>query len=131
MVGRYTHAHQFKRARRQLKFLQTRLGRIIRDVRRKIDGDPVLEARFGPLLGLAQQVRSQDQHQRGPKVYALHDCFSRTAGRQHLSFLTELSGVLGKALFKRLALFEAVTLDDHDLLRSLGEGGSASRSHHR
>jgi len=24
----------------------------------------------GPLLGLAQQVRSQDQHQRGPKVYA-------------------------------------------------------------
>src|SRR6476646_7311434 len=32
MVGRYTHAHQFKRARRQLKFLQTRLGRIIRDI---------------------------------------------------------------------------------------------------
>ena len=28
MVGRYTHAHQFKRARRQLKFLHTRLGRI-------------------------------------------------------------------------------------------------------
>jgi IS5 family transposase len=37
MVGRYTDAHQFKRARRQLKFLQIRLGRIIRDVRRKID----------------------------------------------------------------------------------------------
>jgi hypothetical protein len=36
MVGRYTHAHQFKRARRQLKFLHTRLGRIIRDIRRKI-----------------------------------------------------------------------------------------------
>jgi len=33
MVGRYTHAHQFKRARRELKFLRTRLGRIIRDVR--------------------------------------------------------------------------------------------------
>ena len=41
MVGRYTHAHQFKRARRQLKFLRTRLGRIIRDTRRKIDGDAV------------------------------------------------------------------------------------------
>ena len=39
MVGRYTHAHQFKRARRELKFLRTRLGRIIRDVRRKIEGD--------------------------------------------------------------------------------------------
>ncbi len=69
MVGRYTHAHQFKRARCQLKFLRTRLGRIIRDIRRKIDGDAVLEARFGPLLDLAQRVRTQDQHQRGPKVY--------------------------------------------------------------
>ena len=59
MVGRYTHAHQFKRARRQLKFLRTRLGRIIRDICRKIDGNAVLEAHFGPLLGLAQQVRSQ------------------------------------------------------------------------
>jgi hypothetical protein len=28
-VGRYTHAHQFKRARRKLKLLRTRLGRII------------------------------------------------------------------------------------------------------
>src|SRR5262252_4330070 len=39
MVGRYTHAHQFKRARRELKFLRTRLGRIIRDIRRKIEGN--------------------------------------------------------------------------------------------
>ena len=50
MVGRYTHAHQFKRARRQLKFLRTRLGRIIRDVRRKIEGDAARQDRFGPLL---------------------------------------------------------------------------------
>ena len=46
MVGRYTHAHQFKRARRELKFLRTRLGRIIRDIRRKIEGDPALEDRL-------------------------------------------------------------------------------------
>ena len=46
MVGRYTHAHQFKRARRQLKFLRTRLGRIIRDVRRKIEADAARQDRF-------------------------------------------------------------------------------------
>jgi IS5 family transposase len=34
MVGRYTHAHQFKRARRALKFLRIRLSRVIRDIRR-------------------------------------------------------------------------------------------------
>src|SRR6202171_1796748 len=35
-IVRYTHAHQFKRARRELKFLRTRLGRIIRGSRRDI-----------------------------------------------------------------------------------------------
>ena len=38
MIGRYTHAHQFKRVRRALKFLRIRLGRVIRDIRRKIAG---------------------------------------------------------------------------------------------
>jgi IS5 family transposase len=72
MVGRYAHAHQFKRMRRALKFLRTRLGRVIRDIRRKIAGDPALQARFGALLDLATRVRHQDQRQRGPKVYSLH-----------------------------------------------------------
>ena len=72
MVGRYSHAHQFKRARRMLKFLRTRLGRLIRDIGRKIEGDGELEALFIPLLGLASRARHQDRHQRGPKVYALH-----------------------------------------------------------
>jgi IS5 family transposase len=72
MVGRYTQAHQFKRARRELKFLRTRLGRVIRDIRRKIDGNAALEDRFGPLLDLASRVRQQEQRQRGPKVYSLH-----------------------------------------------------------
>src|SRR5258708_21458732 len=72
MVGRYTHAHQFKRARRQLKFLHTRLGRIIRDIRRRIEGNTALEDRFGPLLDLASRIRHQEQRQRGPKVYSLH-----------------------------------------------------------
>jgi transposase, IS5 family len=72
MVGRYTHAHQFKRARRELKFLRTRLGRITCDIRRQIEGDPALEDRFGPLLDLALRVRLQERRQRGPKVYSLH-----------------------------------------------------------
>ena len=72
MVGCYTHAHQFKRARRELKFLRARLGRVIRDIRRKSAGDPTLEDRFGPLLDLALRVRHQEQRQRGPKVYSLH-----------------------------------------------------------
>jgi transposase, IS5 family len=72
MVGRYSHAHQFKRARRELKFLRIRLGRVIRDIRRKIAGNDALTERFADLLALAHRVRFQDHRQRGPKVYSLH-----------------------------------------------------------
>ena len=95
MVGRYTHAHQFKRARRELKFLRTRLGRIIRDIRRKIEGDPALEDRFGPLLDLAHRVRHQEQRQRGPKVYSLHapevECIGKGKARAPYEFGCKVS----------------------------------------
>jgi IS5 family transposase len=38
MAGRYAHARKFKRHRRQLSLLGTRLGRLIRDIRRKVAG---------------------------------------------------------------------------------------------
>jgi IS5 family transposase len=95
MVGRYTHAHQFKRARRQLKFLRTRLGRIIRDIRRKIEGNAALEDRFGPLLDLASRVRHQEQRQRGPKVYSLHapevECIGKGKARAPYEFGCKVS----------------------------------------
>ncbi len=35
-VGRYIHAKQMRRAKRELKFIRVRLGRLIRDVERKV-----------------------------------------------------------------------------------------------
>ena len=43
---RYAHAHQFKRANRSLRRLKTYLGRVIRDIGGRIDGDPELEEIF-------------------------------------------------------------------------------------
>jgi IS5 family transposase len=95
MVGRYTHAHQFKRARRELKFLRTRLGRIIRDIRRRIAGNPALEDCFGPLLDLALRVRHQEQRQRGPKVYSLHapevECIGKGKAHRPYEFGVKVS----------------------------------------
>lgn len=95
MVGRYTHAHQFKRARRQLKFLRTRLGRVIRDIRRKIAGDDGLKARFADLLALAVRVQFQDHRRRGPKVYALHapevECIGKGKARAPYEFGCKVS----------------------------------------
>ena len=92
MIGRYTHAHQFKRMRRELKFLRTRLGRVIR---RKIDGRPDLQARFNPLLDLAVKVSVQDHRQRGPKVYSLHapevECIGKGKARMPYEFGCKVS----------------------------------------
>ena len=95
MVGRYTHAHQFKRARRELKFLRIRLGRVIRDIRRKIAANDALKERFADLLALAVRVRFQDHRQRGPKVYALHasevECIGKGKARAPYEFGCKVS----------------------------------------
>src|SRR6266478_2965845 len=95
MVGRYSHAHQFKRAQRALKFLRTRLGRVIRDINRKIDGDEALRACFAPLINLAIKVRHQDHRKRGPKVYSLHapevECIGKGKARAPYEFGCKVS----------------------------------------
>jgi IS5 family transposase len=72
MAGRYAHAKQFKRHHRELRILRTRLGRLVRDIRRKIAGQEKLEAAFQWPLSRANQIRSQQQRQRGWKLYSFH-----------------------------------------------------------
>jgi len=93
---RYAHAKQFKRANRALKKLRTYLGRVIRDVARKIEGDAWLEEMvFGPVLSLARRVRDQHSHQRGPKVYSLHapevECIGKGKAHRPYEFGVKVS----------------------------------------
>ena len=89
MHQRYAHAKQFKRANRALKTLRTYLGRVIRDIGRKIEHDGWLkEMVFKSILLRARRVRDQQQRQRGPKVYSLHapevECIGK--GKAHLPY---------------------------------------------
>ena len=59
MAGRYAHAKQFKRMNRRIKFLRTRLGRLIRDIARKTEGDEGLQAAFAVALMKARQIRPE------------------------------------------------------------------------
>jgi len=69
---RYAHAHQFKRAHRSLRKLKTYLGRVIRDIERRIVGKEDLREAFLRPLYLARRVLEQERRQRGRKVYSLH-----------------------------------------------------------
>ena len=92
---RYAHAKQFKRANRMLKKLRTYLGRVIRDIGRKIEGNGALEAKFACLLPLARRVREQQQRQRGPKVYSLHapeaECIGKGKAHRPYEFGVKVS----------------------------------------
>jgi IS5 family transposase len=95
MVGRYTHAHHFKRANRELRFLRKRLGRLIRDIGRKVAGDDRLTERFAPLRSLAVRIQFQNQRQRGRKLYALHapevECIGKGKARAPYEFGCKVS----------------------------------------
>jgi IS5 family transposase len=70
-VGRYAHARQMRRMRRELKRLKTYLGRVYRDVARKVAGDDSLLAHFAGLLGLTERLLMQERTSKN-KLYSLH-----------------------------------------------------------
>jgi len=92
---RYAHAHQFKRANRSLRKLKTYLGRVIRDIGRRIAGDDDLEEIFARELSLARRVLAQDRHQRGRKVYSLHapevECIGKGKAHRPYEFGVKVS----------------------------------------
>ncbi len=95
MAGGYAHAKQFKRHHRELRFLRTRLGRLIRDIRCKIHGDEALTEVFATPLSRADQVRHQRQCYRGWKFYSLHapevECIGKGKAHRPYEFGVKVS----------------------------------------
>jgi transposase, IS5 family len=97
-TGRYLHAQQKRRARRQLKFMRVRLRRLIRDVRRKMQriaalSEPMAK-RLETVLDRAWHIAQQ---QRGDKgyLYSWHatevECISKGKARAPYEFGCKVS----------------------------------------
>jgi IS5 family transposase len=128
---RYAHARQFDRAGKALRKLKTYLGRVIRDIARKIDGEPLLETAFASLLSLARRVRDQQRGQRGHKVYSLHapevECIGK--GKPHkpyefgvkVSVATTLKRCKGGQFVTHVQALPGNPYDGHTLARVIPE----------
>ena len=124
---RYAHAKQFKRANRALRTLRTQLGRVIRDIGRKIADDAALREVFALPLSLARRVREQRQRQRGRKVYSLHapevECIGK--GKPHrpyefgvkVSVATPLRRCKGGQFVAHVAALPGNPYDGHTLAK--------------
>jgi transposase, IS5 family len=94
-IGRYAHAKQFKRMRKALRTLRSRVGRVMRDVERQVER--VSESGRVVLLELiAQTKRILSQKPRDKnKLYALHapevECLAKGKARTPYEFGVKVS----------------------------------------
>ncbi len=86
MAGRYAHAKQFKRMRRQLRKLRTYVGRLIRDIRRKATD---IDEELAILLDRTDRIRGQKPKDK-KKLYSLHEpevqCISKGKAHKRYEF---------------------------------------------
>jgi IS5 family transposase len=86
---RYGHARQFQRMRSRVKKLHTYLGRVVRDIERKIAAQPGRQMVFADELALAKRLLAQ-QKQAKNKLYSLHapevECISKGKAHKRYEF---------------------------------------------
>jgi transposase, IS5 family len=138
---RYAHAHQFKRANRSLRKLKTYLGRVIRDIERRIVGNEDLREAFVRPLFLARRVLEQERRQCGRKVYSLHapevECIGK--GKAHrpyefgvkVSVATPVKHSAGGQFVTHAAALPGNPYDGHTLATVIPQMASAHRQRAR
>jgi IS5 family transposase len=91
MVSRYAHAKQFRRMQRKLKKMRTWLGRMIRDIHRKV---PSPDESLQYLLELCQRLHQQERTDKN-KLYSLHEpavvCISKGKAHKRYEFGQKVS----------------------------------------
>jgi transposase, IS5 family len=142
MQQRYAHAKQFKRANKALRTIRTWLGRVRRDIMRRIKGDAGKEASFAQLLSLSHAVQHQRQRERGKKIYSLHapevECIGK--GKSHkpyefgvkVSLATTLKHSAGGQFIAHVKALPGNPYDGHTLEKIIPDierqiGGTISR----
>lgn len=88
-AARLLHGRGHRQGQRHLRRLRTFLGRLIRDVVRKIAGKPALEAVFAETVARASRIHAQKAGDRD-KLYAFHapevECIGKGKARARYEF---------------------------------------------
>ena len=122
MHGRYAHARQYKRAKKQLRKLRTYLGRVTRDIERKLLTGQIKE--FEKLLGLSHRLLLQKRHDKN-KLYSIHApevvCISKGKSHKRYEFGCKVGVVatMKKPFVVGIQAFEGNPFDGHTLSSSI------------
>lgn len=130
-VARYGHARQFKRMRKSIKKLKVYLGRVTRDIERKINAQADLQNTFSDLLSKANRLLTQTKTSKN-KLYSLHapevECIAKGKAHKPYEFGCKVSLI---ATFKEGLALSAQALhgnpyDGHTLEGALDHASSLS-----
>ena len=92
---RYAHAKQFKRMKKSIQKLRTFLGRVVRDIERKMTEEQ--EIIFNNLLDIAKNLLTQTKHSQ-QKIYSIHErhvyCIAKGKSRKRYEYGNKVSIVV-------------------------------------
>ena len=90
-ASRYAHAKQYRRMRSRIRFLRVRVGRMIRDIKRKA---ATMDVELATLLERAERICSQQPKDKN-KLYSLHEpevrCISKGKAHKRYEFGQKVS----------------------------------------
>ena len=125
-AGRYAHAKQYRRMRRELKRLRTYLGRVYRDIGRKIAGNTAQQTRFARLLGLVERLLIQKPGDHN-KLYSLHApevvCIAKGKAHKRYEFGAKvaIAATNREGLFLAAKAFAGNPYDGHTLQATIDQ----------
>jgi transposase, IS5 family len=94
LANRYAHARQMRRARREIRRLKTFLGRVARDIGRKLADRPGLAPHFAEPLARVTRLLAQQKTDHA-KLYALHapevECLAKGKAHKRYEFGVKVS----------------------------------------
>lgn len=125
-IGGYLHAKQMKRASAAIKKMKTYMGRVMRDIERKIAGDSILQTIFKTELEKAQRLCHQTKASKN-KLYSLHEpdvqCISKGKAHKRYEFGCKASFVIthkkGKGFVLAAEALQENPYDGHTLKQAL------------
>ena len=130
-AGRYSHARQMKRAKRERYKIKTYLGRLFRDLQRKITGNEFLQSVFEGVLGIVEKLLVQTKNSKN-KIYSLHEphveCISKGKAHKKYEFGCKASFVIThkEGLALGAAALHGNPFDGHTLEKALKDAETNS-----
>ncbi|MCW3662522.1 IS5 family transposase [Burkholderia cenocepacia] len=128
-IGRYAHAKQFKRMKKALRTLRTRVGRVHREVSRQLQVLPeAAKAKVQDLLQRTGRILTQRMKDKN-KLYALHapevECISKGKTRTPYEFGVKVSiaTTLKEGLVVGMRSMPGNPYDGHTLAETLEQVG--------